>query len=193
MTGRRGAAASCPNDAELARLLGRVAGGDRAAFEALYVASAPKLFGLILRMSRTRPGAEDILQEVFVKVWRGAHAYSPDAGAPMTWLASIARNRTIDVLRQRAPAAHGHGDEDEDWVARIPDPLDLEDALMNAADLRHCLARLDPVHRDCVLLAYRDGFSREELAERFERPVNTVKTWLHRALASLKACLEGAP
>ena len=63
--------------------------------------------------------------------------------------------------------------------------------MIDNASLRHCLGTIDSQARDCVLLAYYEGYSREELARRYDRPVNTIKTWLHRNLATLRACLDG--
>jgi RNA polymerase sigma factor (sigma-70 family) len=176
----------------LAALIAAVSGGDRRAFKALYDATAPKLFGIVLRIVRDRALAEDVLQDVFLRVWRNAGSYAPDAGQPLTWLASIARYRAIDVVRQRRETPIGGGENGEDWIAGIMDPHDGEAELIDRDRLRHCLARLDEAQRTCLLLAYCEGFSREELASRFARPVNTIKTWLHRGLASLRGCLDEA-
>ncbi len=105
---------------------------------------------------------------------------------------AIARNRSIDSLRRKG-AAEVQGpaeDEGEDWVARLMDPQDDAKTFMDRDALSTCLQRLEPAHRDCVVLAYCEGYSREELAQRYDRPVNTIKTWLHRALGALKSCLE---
>jgi RNA polymerase sigma-70 factor (ECF subfamily) len=133
--------------------------------------------------------SEDVLQETYVKVWRNAAIYDPALARPVSWMAAIARNSAIDQIRRKAeprPAA---------------DDAELQ-AMLNAAErtgapdfaeietLRRCLAGLESEHRRCILLAYYDGFSREELAAEFDRPVGTIKTWLHRGLASLKACME---
>jgi RNA polymerase sigma-70 factor (ECF subfamily) len=179
--------------AELADLLRAVAREDRAAYKRLYEQAGPKLFGIVLRITRNRSAAEDILQDVFLRIWQNAHSFSPDAGPPMAWLSSIARNRAIDVLRQKTFVSVASDNEDEtDWFERIADPRDLEDEMMNIAALRHCLGQIEEPARICVLLAYYEGYSREELAERYGKPVNTIKTWLHRSLAVLKDCLEGA-
>ena len=74
-------------------------------------------------------------------------------------------------------------------MARLIDPHDAAVAFQDRTALVACLERLEPLHRDCVVLAYCEGRSREELASHFGRPVNTIKTWLHRALATLKTCL----
>ena len=106
---------------------------------------------------------------------------------------SIARNRAIDVLRQKTAIA---GVEPRrrrvtDWFERIAEDRDREADMIDNASLRRCLGTIDAQARDCVLLAYYEGFSREELAQRYARPVNTIKTWLHRSLATLRACLDG--
>jgi RNA polymerase sigma factor (sigma-70 family) len=179
-----------PNQSELADLVRAVAAGDRAAYRRLYDATAPKLFGIVLRIIRDRATAEDVLQDVFLRVWRNAASFAPEAGVPMAWLASIARNRAIDVVRQKTFVLPDTDEEDIDWQERIADPRDREADFMDIAALRHCLSGIDEPARSCVLLAYYEGYSREELAARFERPVNTIKTWLHRSLIALKSCLE---
>ncbi|BBE74118.1 sigma-70 family RNA polymerase sigma factor [Oharaeibacter diazotrophicus] len=178
---------------DLEALIRRVAAGDRAAFERLYAAASAKLFGIVLRISRDRASAEDVLQETFVRIWRYAPRYEAASGRPITWMASIARNAAIDaVRRRRALDARISPDGDEDALAAVPDETALAVDPGDREALRTCLGRLEAEQRDCVLLAYRDGLSREELAERFGRPVGTIKTWLHRALARLKDCLEAS-
>ncbi|GEP03989.1 sigma-70 family RNA polymerase sigma factor [Methylobacterium oxalidis] len=180
------------DDATLVRLLDAVAARDEAALRRLYDLTAPKLLGVILRIQRDRSAAEDTLQDVFLRVWLAAGSYAPEAGRPLTWLCAIARNRAIDAVRRRSELQGPVLEDGEDWLERLADPHDSEGAILGRDALRACLARLDPTHRDCVVLAYCEGFSREDLSARFGRPVNTIKTWLHRALASLKGCLEAA-
>lgn len=177
---------------DLEMLLARVAAGDRAAFGRLYAATAAKLFGIVLRISRDRALAEDVLQDTFVRVWRNAARYEPDSGRPITWMAAIARNAAIDALRRRrAHDVRVVADVEEDAAGEIADDRALAVDPADREALRTCLGRLEEQQRQCVLLAYQDGCSREELAERFGRPVGTIKTWLHRALARLKECLDG--
>ncbi len=83
----------------LAALLDATARGERAAFRALYETTAPKLFGVVLRITRSRPTAEEVLQETFIKIWQNAERFAPEMGQPMAWLTSIARNRAIDRIR----------------------------------------------------------------------------------------------
>lgn len=175
---------------DLEYLLRRVASGDREAFSALYAATSAKLNGIVLRIIRDRSLAEDILQEAFVRVWRNAERYDAASGRPATWLAAIARNAAIDVLRQRQAHFARHKDVGDDALAAVPDRTASSGNPGDRQALRGCLGELADEHRACVLLAYQDGWSREELAERYDRPVGTIKTWLHRGLKQLRECLE---
>ncbi|GJE61896.1 sigma-70 family RNA polymerase sigma factor [Methylobacterium trifolii] len=178
-------------DTDLLPLLKRVAAGDEAALRTLYDLTSPKLYGVILRIQRDRSVAEDVLQDVYLRVWQAAGSYAPEAGRPLSWLCAIARNRAIDGLRRKGEIQGPVHEDGEDWVERLIDPHDGEAALVGRDALNACLGRLEPAQRACVVLAYCEGRSREELAARFDRPVNTIKTWLHRSIAALKSCLEG--
>jgi RNA polymerase sigma factor (sigma-70 family) len=175
---------------DLDALLEATARGDRAAFRALYDATSAKLFGIALRIVKDRGVAEDVLQETYLRVWQKAEVFDPSAGRPITWLATIARNRAIDRVRSRdvLRRAAGQDHDDEDAFARLADPGGDDPALRES--LRVCLERLEPQARQCVVLAYCFGLSREELAERFGRPVNTIKTVLHRSLKALLGCMD---
>lgn len=177
----------------LAELIAWVAAGRQDALRDLYDRTAPKLFGLILRIVRDRGAAEDVLQDAYLRVWQSAAGYEPEAGRPMAWLAAIARHRAIDMVRRKGEVPMPMGDdEEEDWLARVADPRDAEAEFLSRDALLTCLERLEPMQRDCVVRAYCEGLSREELALRYDRPVNTVKTWLHRGLALLRGCLDDA-
>lgn len=180
------------DDDALRGLLAEVGRGDAAALAQLYDLTSPKLFGVILRIQRDRSLAEDVLQDTYLRVWQASGSYDPATGRPLPWLCAIARNRAIDGLRRRGTAEIqvSAKDKGENWVARLMDPHDDAKAFIDRDALSACLSRLEPMHRDCVVLAYCEGYSREELALRYDRPVNTIKTWLHRALAALKSCLE---
>lgn len=178
-------------DSELARWIVAVAGGDRAALRALYDATAPKLLGIILRILRDRSAAEDALQEVFVRVWQRAASYDPQAGAPLAWLVAIARHRAIDLVRQEKSARLTQAEEG--WLEGLADLRDDGEVDLARRDaLARCLDGVEAPQRDCLVLAYCEGWSREELAARFDRPANTIKTWLRRGLISLRGCLEAA-
>lgn len=181
-------------DADLSKLLANVARRDRAAFRALYAAQSSKLFAVTLRMCRDRAIAEDALQDAFVEIWRKAETFDPARGKAAAWMATIARNRSIDQIRRRGrgPTFGGGGDEGEaDILASIPDLTQPEDGGAETLALAQCLNRMDDRDREMVLLAYYEGYSREDLSARYDAPVNTIKTWLRRGLAGLRACLEG--
>ncbi len=175
--------------AELAGLLARVAVRDREAFAAVYQATSSKLWGVVLRIVPRRDVAEDVLQEVYVRIWQRAASFDPGKASPITWMATVARNCAIDEIRRRRPASI----EDTPEVLEVPDtgpdPLEGTQLSEELARLKQCLEGLEPERRDMVLLAYYSGLSREELAQRFAAPVNTIKTWLHRSLAQLRKCL----
>ncbi len=171
---------------DLQRMLSKVAAGDREAFRALYDATSPKLFGIVLRITGNRAEAEEILQDAYVRVWRKASLYRPEAGQPMAWLAAIARNAALDRIRA-SRIERARSDYDESILERLAAP---EVNPVTRQSLRQCLGALDEEARRCVILAYCSGYSREELAEQFGRPVGTIKTLLHRTTKALKACLE---
>jgi RNA polymerase sigma-70 factor, ECF subfamily len=178
---------------EIERLIGRVALGDRAAFNALYQATSSKLFGVTLRILNNRPEAEDALQEVYVKVWNRASSFAPNFGnqgySPMAWLVSIARNQSIDLIRQRRG---GHVDIEEafDLADSAPLPEAVTIQRSDNHEIARCLATLEADRANAVRGAYLDGQSYEELAEHYNVPLNTMRTWLRRSLMKLKDCLE---
>lgn len=175
---------------DLAALIAATARGERESFRRLYGLTSAKLLGVAFRILRDRSMAEDVVQDVYLKVWQGAGSYSAEAGRPMTWLITIARNRAIDVVRRRREVAAPETEEGLDWFETVAEPRDRETEFLDSDRLRVCLGRLDATQRRCLLEAYYMGYSREELAERFARPVNTIKTWLHRSAHALRACLD---
>lgn len=194
---------STDDRSELSALLGRVALADRAAFAVLYRTCSAHLLGVILRIQNDRAQAEDVLQEVFVNVWKSAGSYNASLAAPMAWLASVARNRAIDSLRRRksepATVSSSRVDadgEEQDLLARFasPDagPQELAEQADDALALRGCLGRLSAEQQQCLSLAYYQGLSHGEVAEHLSQPLGTVKSWVRRALIAMKACLERA-
>lgn len=174
---------------ELASLMHRVAQRDQDAFETLYRATNRKMYGIILGVLSSRSLADEVLQEVYVKVWQRAEDFDPDKASPITWMAVIARNRALDEARRSSNAATDDVEDHLDLAADLENPLaDMERSDTFKAVIR-CLDTLDPERRQLILLAYYRGLSRDALAKRFNHPTATIKTWLHRSLTQLKTCL----
>jgi RNA polymerase sigma-70 factor (ECF subfamily) len=177
----------------IAHLITRVAASDRAAFDELYSHTSAKLFGVCLRVLNDRASAEDALQDVFVKIWQRADRFKVGGYSPMSWLITIARNHAIDVVRARAP-------QPVDGAADIDDAVDIkteektpEQMAVNESEGRaidKCFDELAEGRADAVRSAYVEGYSYQELAERHDVPVNTMRTWLRRSLIQLRECLE---
>jgi RNA polymerase sigma-70 factor (ECF subfamily) len=172
----------------LASLLNRVSLKDRSAFSTLYEKSAPKLFAIVLRILKDRQEAEDALQEVFIKIWQRADRFSAEEGKPETWMAAIARNHAIDIIRARKPTSSSI-DEAYDLASSDPDP---EAAAINSSEgsrIETCMRTLESDRADAVKRAYVEGLSYQELADIYNIPVNTMRTWLRRSLLKLRECL----
>jgi RNA polymerase sigma factor (sigma-70 family) len=186
---------------ELSQLLARAGLGDRAAFATLYDKTSSHLFAVVLRINRDRGQAEDVLQEVYVNVWRSASSFDAAQSQPLTWLTRVARNRAIDSLRrtQTQPQLENRfsGEEEDndvydDKADDAPGPLDLLSQASDARALTDCMQDLSAPQRQSVAMAFYDGLSHAEVAEKMGQPLGTVKSWVRRALTSLKGCLESA-
>ena len=176
--------------AELVSLLAAVANGDETAFEKLYAATSAKLYGVVLRILRRPELADEVMQETYLKIWNGAAQFDASRASPITWMVAIARNRAIDLVRKKADVSVEDMPDALELAADVPDPLAARERSEDVRRLLDCLGRLDPEQRQLVLLAYYDGLSRELLAARFKRPVNTIKTWLRRSLLTVRECLK---
>ncbi|WP_075995441.1 sigma-70 family RNA polymerase sigma factor [Salaquimonas pukyongi] len=178
-----------PNAPDLHELLSRVALADRAAFDTLYAAASPKLFAVLIRILRDRSMAEDALQEVFVKVWQKADGFRSGSQAPMAWLYAIARNHAIDTIRAQK-RLHDDLDDHQELSSPEPDPEQAAVAASERERIDNCLEELEPQKAEAVVSAYMEGYSYQELADRYSVPLNTMRTWLRRSLISLRKCLD---
>jgi len=176
--------------AELVWLMAAVAKGDQAAFERLYVATRAKLYGVVLRILRRQDLADEVMQETYLKIWNSAGQFDPALASPITWMVAIARNRAIDLVRKKTEVSIEEESDVFDFAADTPDPLAKREMTEELERLLACMAKLDEERRRLVLFAYYHGWSREQLAARFETPVNTIKTWLRRALRDIRECLD---
>lgn len=176
----------------ICELLHRVGMADRAALGQLYELTASSLFGICLRICQERSAAEDVLHEVFQLIWKRAGTFVPTGAHPMSWLGTIARNRSIDWVR-------GHGKrrmrpiEDADQIADdTPDQLAVLERTEEAQRLYDCLDALEPRQRDTLRTAFFGGLTYAQLAEDKGVPEPTVRSWARRGLLNLRGCVRDA-
>jgi len=151
-----------------------------------FAATSGIVFGLVLRIVRQRATAEDVLGEIYLQVWRDAWRFDPQRGRSMAWLSTIARTRAIDAVRSdrgNASEALGHGEQLE---SDAPGPE--EDGLA-AEQRRRVLAAMQelsgPQH-EVIAMAYFEGYSQSQIAERLGQPLGTVKTRMRAAMKALR-------
>lgn len=180
-----------PAKARLNTELDRVAHGDAEALRKVYDLSAAKLLGICMRIVQDRALAEDVLQEVYLKVWRGAVTFDASRASPMTWMGTLARNTAIDWLRAAGRREQALGALREASTAGgttvWSGDADLRDS---GEELHRCMEGLDTEQRASIRSAFFDGFTYAELAERVRVPLGTMKSWIRRGLISLRECIE---
>jgi RNA polymerase sigma-70 factor, ECF subfamily len=172
---------------EMTWLLGAVVNRDAAAFERLYEATRARLYGVVLRIVRRPDLAAEVMQDTYTRIWRNAAEFDPRIATPMTWMVAIARGRALDLVRSQGAVGDAAG---------MPDAIAEESGPANrqiTEELRRllaCLGELEPEHRRLVLLAYYSGWSREQLATRFETALDNVRVWLREGLLRIRECLS---
>lgn len=172
----------------LARLMNRIAAEEPDALRELYVATSAKIFGIVLRIVRDRVESEDVLQEVYLKIWRGSARFDITKGSVVSWLCVIGRNHAIDYVRKRRvssepidrhvivdpePSPETHFQQTESWTR-----------------LEESLANLRPQQSSAIHRAFFDGLTYEELALQAKVPVGTMKSWIRRGLLQLRESLD---
>ena len=174
---------------DFADLIGRVALGDRKAFAALYNLTSPKLLAICLRILGSRNEAEEVLQEVYIKIWQRAGVFTAGSSTSVAWLAAIARNQSIDAIRARKPVAD-EIDKALDLADGGPDPEAQVVIKDEGRRIDTCMEELEADRAVAVKRAYVEGLSYQELADQFGVPLNTMRTWLRRSLLKLRECME---
>jgi RNA polymerase sigma-70 factor (ECF subfamily) len=169
-----------------------VARGDRQAFAALYDRHGAILFGIVLRILRSKSEAEEVLQEVFLQIWRGAGGFDASRGQLLPWLMLLARSRALDRLRARSVrdrAAAAVAVEPDPRVGDAADEVALSETSLT---VRRALAEISEDQRTALMLAYFEGLTQSEIAVRLGKPLGTVKTHTRLGLARLRELLNEA-
>jgi RNA polymerase sigma-70 factor (ECF subfamily) len=175
---------------DLDQFLQATARGDREAFARLYELTAPRLLAAGMHMLKRREVAEDVLQDLFVKVWHRASEYHAERGSVMTWLYSVQRYLALDRLRAQRPMQAIDEELSETLAFEGPDPAALAAGSEMAMRVHGCLQQLTDTQRRTVTLAFFEGLTHTELTQRLQQPLGTVKSWIRRGLMSLQRCLE---
>jgi RNA polymerase sigma-70 factor (ECF subfamily) len=175
-------------NARLGRLLELCGAGDRAAFRSLYDVEAPRLYGLALRITRQPALAADAVHDALLQVWQNAARFDHSRGSAEAWLTSMVRYRALDIVRRRVRET-----TDASVPERVDTELDPFERLLTMTEgqaLHRCLQTLEERQRRAIVLAFVEGLSHTELADRLAVPLGTVKSWIRRGLLALKICLE---
>ena len=174
----------------LSDALARAGRGSRSALAEVYEATSAKLFGICLRILNDRAEAEDALQDIYLNVWRKAGSFDAERASPITWLATLARNRSIDRLR----AGGSRRSEPVEAALAIPDPSPDAAAALETAEtgrsLAACIEELETQRAEAIRTAFFGGATYADLAERSGVPLGTMKSWVRRGLLQLRECLE---
>lgn len=180
-------------------LLARLASGDPAALSPLYDRYAGPVFALLLRIIAERAAAEDLLQEVFVRVWQRADTYQVGRGRPRTWVLGIAHNLAIDEVRRRRRRPQGADEREagqlEELLAAVPSaeagPEEQAWARQRRQQIGAALAQLPPAQRVIIEMAYFEGYTQSQMADHLGEPLGTIKTRLRLGVQKLREALRG--
>ena len=180
-------------------LIARLAAGDRSALGLLYDRYAGPVYALVLRIIADRQAAEDLLQEVFLRVWQRAATYQANRGRPLTWVLGIAHNLAIDEVRRRQRRPQGVEERDDATVDNLlsvvpseePGPAEQAWERLCRAQISAALQQLPPAQRAIIELAYFEGYTQSQMAERLGEPLGTVKTRLRLGMQKLRELLQG--
>jgi RNA polymerase sigma-70 factor, ECF subfamily len=178
-----------PPDAELAR---RLLQRDVSAFEELYDRHSRLVYALVLRILQQATTAEEIVQDVFLQLWRNAAQYNRSRGPFLPWLLALARNRALDQLRLKSERQRRREEQAEELpsVIAVPDFEGALDEKRRAAHVREIMLSLTPQQKRAIEMAYFEGLTHTEIASALNEPLGTVKSWIRNGLLRLKEGLQ---
>ncbi len=166
--------------------IGRMCAGDARALEELYDRYSGLLYSLVVRVTGSATDAEDVLQEVWVQVWKKAPSYDAARGNVGAWLVTTARSRAIDRVRSRGSRLRAETASGTEPLPVVPDASTDAVRSQLQQSVGDALAALEPKHRQVVELAFFEGLSQSEIAARIAAPLGTVKSWTRQALQRLR-------
>lgn len=169
--------------------LERIQQGDTRALGELYDRYTPLLYPVVMKILRSSADADDALQEAWLQVWKRASTYDPRRGSVAAWLLTVARTRALDRYRSLAARGRAESKADPDPVNPMPDPAVDATRGQIGERVREAMASLEPRQREVLEIAYFQGLSQSEIAERINAPLGTVKSWTRQALMRLREML----
>jgi RNA polymerase sigma-70 factor, ECF subfamily len=177
-----------------ATLVHRVLQRDVGAFEQLYDRHSGAVYGLVLRILQQAGTAEEVVQDVFLQLWRNASQYDSARGPFLPWLFTLARNRALDTLRLKGERRRRREVQTEELppVAAAPEYEKRLDEKRRAERVRALMGSLHPQQKTAIELAYFEGLSHTEIAESLKEPLGTVKSWIRNGLLRMKEELQAA-
>jgi|SRR5215217_1166267 len=177
------------------KLLARVVKGDQQAFSQLYDLSSTLLYTMAFRILGQREEAAELLQEVYLEVWRKVARYDVGRGTPVAWLITLLRSRAIDRLRARGTRARITESLDGDSALQVadrhPGPFEAQADMELRQLVGGALGNLPPAQQQAIELAYYEGLTHMEIAARLNQPLGTVKTRIKLGMSKLREMLRG--
>ena len=177
------------------QLIHGIASADKDALEALYNRYSAPVYSLAMYMLRQEALAEEATQEIFLNIWLKAGSFRPDRGEPRSWIMSVAHHKIVDLIRSRRRALTVSDPADYDALAQIPaNQASTEEQVERNLDrerILKALSLLPAAQKEVILLAYFEGYSQSEMAEKLDQPLGTIKTRVRLAMQKLRAVLEG--
>jgi RNA polymerase sigma-70 factor (ECF subfamily) len=177
--------AELPNsDFDYEEALLACARGERFALQSIYARDSRWLYAVAYRITRRRELAEEVLHDAMVKVWQGAKQYAPEFGSARGWVYTVVRNHALNLMRR----------EFREVPSETLDLLEIgedgkEELAQEASKMHVCLAHLDENKRNAIMLAFMEGYTHEQVSQRLNAPLGSVKSWIRRGLLKLRECL----